>query len=324
MNIKLDIPANFFNGEERSGYYVRPEMKKVWAVELDLLNEFARVCEKHGLKWWASGGTLLGAARHKGFIPWDDDVDICMMRSDYERLREIAESEFKHPYHLSTEQVDLERFLYFSKLSNEDTSMFEPQAIKTMNMGRIPTYSNGIYIDIFPLDNIPDDERDSMNLFRKVYSLSRKIAFYRKMEVYYPALTKWKRPFKATLHFIVKLLRINLPYQEKLRELQNIIEDATHNDSKRVAELCWATWFRAEKDNFFMRRIYERSVFRETIKLPFEMMRVPVMSKYDEILRQLYGDWRKFAIYPHHGSFYDTECSYKYYFENGLPSEVKI
>ena len=109
MNIKLDIPAGFFEGEERCGYYVSPEMKKVWAVELDLLSEFARVCKKHNLKWWICYGTLLGAVRHKGFIPWDDDVDVVMMRSEYDKLCEVSREEFRHPYSLQFYNNDYER-----------------------------------------------------------------------------------------------------------------------------------------------------------------------------------------------------------------------
>ena len=69
-------------------------MKKVWAVELDLLNEFARVCKEHDLKWFAHAGTLLGAIRHQGFIPWDDDIDVTMPRADYIQLCNVAPKAF--------------------------------------------------------------------------------------------------------------------------------------------------------------------------------------------------------------------------------------
>ena len=70
-------------------------------VELDLLAEFDRVCRKHGLTYFVDSGTLLGAVRHKGFIPWDDDIDLIMQREDYERLVQIAAQEFQHPYFFS-------------------------------------------------------------------------------------------------------------------------------------------------------------------------------------------------------------------------------
>ena len=86
MNIKLSLPEGFLEEEVRCDYTVSKEMKKVWAVELDLLAEFQRVCKLHDIKYSVCGGTLLGAIRHKGFIPWDDDIDVMMMREEYEKL----------------------------------------------------------------------------------------------------------------------------------------------------------------------------------------------------------------------------------------------
>lgn len=103
VELKLDIPKSFLESEVRCGYEVSAQMKKVWAVELDLLMEAKRVFEKYNIRWYAIGGTLLGAARHNGFIPWDDDIDIAIPRTDYERLRSVARKEFSHPYFFQDE-----------------------------------------------------------------------------------------------------------------------------------------------------------------------------------------------------------------------------
>lgn len=77
-NIKLKLSDDFFKEEVRNDYTVTPEMKKIWAVELDLLDQLDQVCQKYGIPWYLSGGSLLGAVRHHGYIPWDDDIDLMM------------------------------------------------------------------------------------------------------------------------------------------------------------------------------------------------------------------------------------------------------
>lgn len=80
----------FFEAEERCGYHISEKMKKVWAVELKLLDYFDQLCREHNLRYYIAYGTLLGAVRHQGFIPWDDDIDVVMFRDDYEKLKVIS------------------------------------------------------------------------------------------------------------------------------------------------------------------------------------------------------------------------------------------
>jgi len=82
----MRLPDGFLQSEYRDGYFVDATMKRVWAVELDLLEQFQNICKRHSLKYYAIGGTLLGAVRHKGFIPWDDDIDVGMPRADYDQF----------------------------------------------------------------------------------------------------------------------------------------------------------------------------------------------------------------------------------------------
>ena len=85
---------------EKFSYKVSPKREKVWKIELDILMELDRICRKFGLRYFLDSGTLLGAVRHKGFIPWDDDIDLLMPRKDYDKLIEIASQELSFPYYL--------------------------------------------------------------------------------------------------------------------------------------------------------------------------------------------------------------------------------
>ena len=94
LPISLVLPEDFLNEETRDGFLVTQSTKAIWAIELDLLNEFMHVCEENNLSYYAIGGTLLGAIRHRGFIPWDDDIDIAMKREEYEKLHDTFNSVF--------------------------------------------------------------------------------------------------------------------------------------------------------------------------------------------------------------------------------------
>lgn len=89
-------PENFYREEIRSGYKISPEMKKIWACQLNLLAELQKVCDRNGLKYWLDSGSLLGAIRHQGYIPWDDDIDVVMFRDDYDRLVKLSKEELGH------------------------------------------------------------------------------------------------------------------------------------------------------------------------------------------------------------------------------------
>ena len=320
MNIKLDIPESFYQAEERCGYYVSSEMKRIWAVELDIIAEFDRVCRKNNLQWYAYAGTLLGAVRHKGFIPWDDDVDVIMMRKDYERLREIADEEFSSPYVLKTpENEPCRGSLPWAKVFNESTTLFEPNAMQFLkHKCKPPQHSHGIYIDLFVLDDVPDDLAYFRKIMKKAehsFGLARKLMGL--TEAYAPSVKLWKRHAKALVHYI--LGRMNISGHKYLVETMNEIKSYTNPDSKNVAALCTALFNQnvLTCDMYDLHELYDRSCFDSTLYLPFEMLNVPVPSGYRSILNNWYGDWETYIIKPLHGSFYDTEHPYTYYTKEG-------
>ena len=121
------INSDFLKEEYRNGYLITEKMKKVWAVELDLLSELDRVCKKYNIKYYAAFGTLLGAIRDKGFIPWDDDIDVWLLRDEYERLKQVAPKEFTGKYYYQDWYNSCGRTWIFSKLRNSETTAIEYQ-----------------------------------------------------------------------------------------------------------------------------------------------------------------------------------------------------
>ena len=155
------VPRSFFKPEEQEGFWVDEKRKKVWAIEIDLLLEFSRICKKHNLKFFLMFGSLLGAVRHHGFIPWDDDMDVAMPRKDYDRLLQLKD-EFEFPYFLQTPYTDTGYFYAHAKLRNSNTSALDqPFLYQNFNLG--------MFIDILPIDNL--NKNGGMERFKHIHKL---------------------------------------------------------------------------------------------------------------------------------------------------------
>ena len=117
--------------ETRNGYLITAQMKRVWSIQLDITRHILDVCKRHGLRVWADWGTLLGAVREKGFIPWDDDIDLMMMRDDYEKLILLADSEFRHPYFLQSFHTEKQYYRGHAQVRYDGTAAILKDDINT-------------------------------------------------------------------------------------------------------------------------------------------------------------------------------------------------
>lgn len=123
-------------------------LRKLQLMELEILNEFVGLCEKHDLRYYLVGGTLLGAVRHQGFIPWDDDIDVAMPREDYDKFAEICREELGKDYFYQSPETDPHYFLTYAKIRKNGTEVYEERFQNAK-------FHKGIFIDIFPLDFCP-------------------------------------------------------------------------------------------------------------------------------------------------------------------------
>lgn len=305
LPIKISLPETFFLSEEKCGYTISSEMKEVWAVELDLLEEFRRVCKKHSLQWFATGGTLLGAVRHHGFIPWDDDIDIMMPRADFDKLNIIAIKEFTHPYFWQNEYTDPGSNRIHSKLRNSLTTgitRYEATYGFKCNLG--------IAIGIFPIDNIPSEsvERDIfIQEIEDTMVLEEKCLH----EVYYFKPKYGRGIIKWFKHYVKYLLRKTIwhsryNYRNYYDKIQLLIRKYNIEPSTDVALLVLHL-----SERFYWKKAW----ITETLYLHFENIDVPVPKGYVELLDHFYGNWHKYEVGTsvHGETFYDAGKPYTEY-----------
>lgn len=232
------------------------------AVLLELLNTFDAVCKKHNIKYTLFAGTALGAVRHQGFIPWDDDLDVVMLRSEYERFLQIAQSELDQETYFLQKEYSEHWPMYFSKLRKNNTACIERYVPKD------PMTHQGVYIDIFPCDNLSDNA-----LTQKFQYLASKIIIAKSLK---------KRGYLTdnSAKKVFMVLCSILP----LRPILKFTKRQNENNSE------WVHTFLGGGAKF-EKNIYPRKWFTETVMLPFMNGAYPVSGYYDEMLHQLYGDY---------------------------------
>lgn len=307
VDLNIQLPKGFLEEEIRCGYKITKKMKEVWAVEIDLLCELLRVCNKHNINIFASGGTLLGAIRHKGMIPWDDDIDMMMFRQDYDKLCEVASVEFRKPYFFQTEYTDAGSLRGHAQLRNSNTTaILESETVEGVN------FNQGIFIDVFPLDSVIEDKtlrKKQGNMVTKYRRLAYKCA--RLSTRYNPNITKGiKGRIKNSIYPISKILLDYINAEEYFYErFEKACQRYNCVNTNVVSTLSL---------DFYNTSFYKnRKDFEEIIYVPFEFITIPVGKKYDHALKKRYGDYHCIVKSKslHGRIFFDTEKPYTEYIE---------
>ena len=246
------------------------ELRRLQLRLTDILNELDRFCEEHGLTYFLTGGTCLGAARHKGFIPWDDDLDVCLPRKDYEKLTELWNQ--CHPdgkYVLCRPGKDMLTGVHITLIKDSTT---------TCVYGFSEQYDicQGIKIDVEPLDGAPDGKLAQLvqTFFANLYGL---FAAQRVPTHYQPT---WKKI----------VARMVLPVFKFKGFCYKVFSMAERQVKKYDLDKCSKV-----KWNFgAFREVYDKDVFLPLTKLEFEGKLRPVPGQYDKLLRIAYKDYMQF------------------------------
>ena len=239
------------------------------SLHLILADEGKRICEKHNIKYFMIAGTLLGAIRHKGFIPWDDDMDFGMLRADFEKFLKVCKTEIdENKFYLQTDEKDKYYTFNFAKLRLCGTQVLESFSSNVQT-------NQGIYIDIFPIDNVADNKLSASWQYKRFW-------FYRSLLWvkcgYGSADTKKKFSYKIA-RFVSKFFSIKYLKKRKLK----IITKYKNRRTRRVV---------TSDGTYGLQKETLQREWLDTLKeFDFEDRKYPGIADYDTYLTYFYGDY---------------------------------
>ena len=264
----------YFREETREGFVIAEDMKRAWAAQLEVLEEVKRVCGIIGIKFFADWGTLLGAVRHHGFIPWDDDMDIAMLREDYMRFLSEAPALLEKYYEIKSVYNDPEDDTIKARIINGRHICFE-----TDFLARFHGCPYVVGIDIFPVDNITDDKRALDKQIESLRFLLRTAESVPEKGPYGAEVLELMKKIEKTFGIPVNY---NNRLKHELKKIYDIVCSLYHDENS--AEVCSMIDFAEGWDYHAKREWYE-----DICELSFENTTIPVPEGYDGLLQIKYG-----------------------------------
>ena len=240
------------------------ELKKIQVEILENVNDF---CQKNNIKYWLDCGTLLGAVRHKGYIPWDDDIDIGMLREDYDKFMKLFnKNNTRYKFYSIENNEDF--YFQFGKVLDMNTLLYEPDETGV---------KLNVYIDVFVYDNAPFDDKICDKMFKK-RDLYRKMRYAK----FYPKAYDHTSFKKRIMRFFLNIYLKFVPKNYYVKKLINNSKRYANEDTGGVGNFTSKTKF-----------ICDKSIFQDFVDVSFEGKKYPAPVGYDKWLKSFYGDYMK-------------------------------
>ena len=276
-----EISMDFFRDEVRNGFFIPTAVKQAWAAQLQVLDVIETICRKHDITYFADWGTILGTVRHGGYVPWDDDMDICMKREDYTRFKEAAKTELPKDFRIHDYEHQEDHWLFLSRVANSVHINFEPEHMKQFH--NFP-YIAGI--DIFVLDYLYKDEQQEKQRCEEVKHIIAVADSIIAGEIAQPVKEanliqleeKYHKTFNRKLdnrHMGIELYRL----------AEGQMARVPKEESDRMAQIF--PW------GLLGNRGQDREYYEKFVRLPFENTTMPVPADYHRILSGKYHDYFK-------------------------------
>ena len=272
----MELKREFFYEEVRDGFYIPSIMKRAWGAGLAILSEVDRICRKYEIPYYAGYGTLLGAVRSSSFIPWDDDIDLMMLRSDFNRFLSVAEKELPEELALDSLETNPD-FWGMNPCVRSAVLCFHPKLFSKYR--EFPYHA---FVDIFPLDELAEDPEEERQRENKVHLLFQMM---KKVEGREGEPEKWEEELKQ----IEKLFSVQLDRRRSiLTQLSGVMDRVYQEFNGRGGNtLTFMPLYMMRKDR------YPRAVFEKREWAPFCNLSLPIPSGYDRLLQCTYGDYHK-------------------------------
>ena len=260
-----------FNPDDNS------ELRKLQLVELENMRIFSEICDKYDLRYYLVGGTMLGAVRHQGFIPWDDDMDVGMPRPDYEKFLTVVRGELPEGFSFLNYKQDRDYKRYFSRIVNDN--------VKVTNASNTKTIEENAWLDIFPFDGMPDGK-----LMQKLHFWHMTFIRFFYHASCFDELVNLNRPGRAWyLQAAIKFISVThigsrMDTKKLMRKIEKGLMKYPYDEANYMVSFF---------GSYMTKEIVDKTLLGKGAKFKFEDLMLNGPEKYDEFLTHFYGDYMK-------------------------------